>query len=70
MTDHTEILATIEVGDVVLIGGNLPMWARGLLRVEKVRPWGVVGIVTGPEGAEYPLRVGLENITTVFRERR
>ena len=77
MADHTEILATsqpseagIEPGDVVLIGGDMPMCASCLLRVETVKSWGVTGSVCGPNAAEYPLRLALENITTVFRERR
>ena len=65
-----EILATIEPGDVVLIGNHLPMWSNCLLRVEGVKSWGVTGSVIGPNALDYPLRVGLENITTVFRERR
>jgi hypothetical protein len=70
MTDHGEILATIEPGDVVLIGNADPFWTGCLVRVEVVKSWGIRGSVFGPQGAEYPLRIGFENITTVFRERR
>ena len=71
MTSHMEITATIEPGDVVLIGGpGCARWAGCLLQVEQVKSWGVTGSVIGPDGLYYPLRVGVENINTVFRERR
>jgi hypothetical protein len=57
----------IEPGDVVLLGDADPMWAGCLLRVEEVRSWGVIGSVVGPQRAEYPLRVAVENIAATFQ---
>jgi hypothetical protein len=70
MSEPNEILADLETGDVVLIGGQHPMWRNCLLLVSEVRRWGVVGSVRGPNDADYPLRVGGDNIVAVFREHR
>jgi hypothetical protein len=70
MTDFMEILQSIEPGDVVLVGKLHNMFAGCLMIVQEVHSWGVTGCVSGPNATDYPLRVGLENITTVFRERR
>lgn len=56
----------IQAGDVVEIVGA-EMWAGCLMEVEEVRTWGVKGTVKGYNGAEYPLRVALEEIATIWK---
>jgi hypothetical protein len=67
MTDHMEILQSIEPGDVVLVGKENTTFVGCLMIVGEVHSWGVTGCVSGPNATDYPLRVGLENITSVFR---
>jgi hypothetical protein len=59
----------IETDDIVLIGGRDKMWEGCLLRVEEIRPWGVIGSVRSPGPAEYPLRLNLADIAAVYRRR-
>jgi len=58
----------IQVGDVVLIGGNDEFWMGCLLLFEEFRSWGVIGVVRGPKQADYPLRVAYDDISTVYRK--
>ena len=66
----------VVVGDVVLIGTQLAQWAGCLARVDEVKSWGIKVWVTGPSHpdfprmAEFPLRLGWDNIDKVFRELR
>lgn len=60
----------IETGDVVLIGDREPLWAACLMRVDEIRSWGVIGTVTGPNSAFYPLRLAYADIVTVYRKVR
>jgi hypothetical protein len=57
----------LEIGDAVLIGDREPLWAGCLMRVDAVRSWGVIGTITGPNSAFYPLRLAYADIVTVFR---
>ena len=59
-------MVSIEQGDVVMIK-DLRMWDSCLMVVDEVRSWGVIGVVVGPDGFEYPLRVGCSEIAIVYR---
>ena len=58
---------TIREGDVIKIKSH-PMWVGTLMEVTEARSWGAIGIVRGPNGLEYPLRVNLSEIETVYRK--
>jgi hypothetical protein len=58
----------IKQNDIILIGGNDPMWINCFLQVDEVRAWGVIGSVRGPQQNEYPLRVSNEDIVGVYRK--
>jgi len=55
-----------NVGDVVQLVSD--GWANDvLMEVEEVKTWGYLGIVHGPNGADYPMRVKYEETKQVWR---